>query len=75
MSKTVMLMMMMMIMVIEYGVASGMRFGGENIITEINGRGDSLRTPRYTLYPQKLALTLPTSGGRLLTKATKFSLV
>jgi hypothetical protein len=31
--------------------------------TEINGRGDSLRS-RDTLYPLKLALTSPTSGGR-----------
>jgi hypothetical protein len=28
------------------------------------GCGDSLRWPRDTLYPQKLALTLPTIGGR-----------
>jgi hypothetical protein len=46
--------------------------------TEINGRGDSLRCPRDTLYPQKLTLTSPTSGGRsvgivrLRTKATEF---
>ena len=45
--------------------------------TEINGRGDPL-TP---LYPQKLALTSPTGGGRSVgivrsrTKATEFSLV
>jgi hypothetical protein len=32
--------------------------------TEINGRGDPLRWPRDTLYPQKLALTSLTSGGR-----------
>jgi hypothetical protein len=32
--------------------------------TEINGHGDSLRWPRDTLYPQKLALASPTSGGR-----------
>jgi hypothetical protein len=32
--------------------------------TEINGRRDPLRWPRDTLYPQKLALTSPTSGGR-----------
>jgi hypothetical protein len=31
--------------------------------TEINGRGDSLRCPRGTLYPQKLALASLTSGG------------
>jgi hypothetical protein len=45
------------------------------------GLGDPLRWPSGTLYPQKLALTSPTSGGRsvdivrLLTKATEFSLV
>jgi hypothetical protein len=32
--------------------------------TEINGRGDPLRWPRNTLYPQKLALASLTSGGR-----------
>jgi hypothetical protein len=31
---------------------------------EINGRGNSLRWPRNTLYPPKLALTSPTSGSR-----------
>jgi hypothetical protein len=47
---------------------------------EINGRGNPLRWPRDTLYPQKLALTSPTCGGRsvsvvrLRTKATEFSL-
>jgi hypothetical protein len=41
------------------------------------GRGDPLHWPRDTLYPQKLALTSPTSGGRTVgivrsrTKATK----
>jgi hypothetical protein len=30
----------------------------------INDWEDPLRWPRDTLYPQKLALTLPTSGGR-----------
>jgi hypothetical protein len=30
----------------------------------INGRGDPSRWPRDTLYPQKLALTSPTSDGR-----------
>jgi hypothetical protein len=44
------------------------------------GRGGPLRRPRETLYPQKLALTLPTSGGRLVgvvrsrTKATELVL-
>jgi hypothetical protein len=43
-------------------------------------RGDPLRWPRNTLYPQKFALTSP-SGGRsvdivcLLTKVTEFELV
>jgi hypothetical protein len=32
--------------------------------TEINSRGDSLRWPRDTFYPLKLALSSPTSGGR-----------
>jgi hypothetical protein len=47
---------------------------------EINGRGDPLRWPRDTpLYPQKLALTSPTGGGRSVgivrsrTKAMEFS--
>jgi hypothetical protein len=31
--------------------------------TEINGRGDSLRWPRDTLYPLPLALTSSPSGG------------
>jgi hypothetical protein len=41
-------------------------------------RGDPLRWPRDTLYPQKLTLTSPTSGRRLvgifysLNKATEF---
>jgi hypothetical protein len=42
------------------------------------GRGDPLRLPRNTLYPQKLALSSPTSDGRsvgivrLRTKTTEF---
>jgi hypothetical protein len=45
-----------------------------------NSRGDPLRWPRDTLYPHKLALTSPTSGGRSVgivisrTKATEFVL-
>jgi hypothetical protein len=31
---------------------------------ETNNRGDTLRWPRDTLYPQKLALTLLTRGSR-----------
>jgi hypothetical protein len=46
-----------------------------------NGRRDPLRWPSDTLYPQELALTSPTNGGRsvgiarLRTKATEFCLV
>jgi hypothetical protein len=46
-----------------------------------NGRGNSLRWPRDTFYPPKLALTSPTSGGRLVgkdrlrTQATEFVVV
>jgi hypothetical protein len=42
-------------------------------------RGNLLRWPRDTLYPQMLVLTSPTSGGRSVgigcsqTKATEFS--
>jgi hypothetical protein len=42
------------------------------------GRRDPSRWPRGTLYPQKLALTSPTSGGRSIgvvrsrTQATEF---
>jgi uncharacterized Fe-S cluster-containing radical SAM superfamily enzyme len=37
---------------------------GSGLENRINGRGDPLRWPHDTLYLQKLALTLPTSGGR-----------
>jgi hypothetical protein len=49
--------------------------------TKINGREDLLCWPRDTLYPLKLALTSPTSGGRsvgivrLRTKAPEFYLI
>jgi hypothetical protein len=45
----------------------------------LTAMGDPLRRPRDTLYPQKLALTSPTCGGRpvgtvrLRTEATEFS--
>jgi hypothetical protein len=45
------------------------------------GSRDASRRPRGTLYPQKLALTSPTNGGRSVsvvrswTQATEFSLV
>jgi hypothetical protein len=48
---------------------------------EINGRGNPLRGPHDTLYPQKVALTSPKIGGRsvgiirLWTEAVEFSLV
>jgi hypothetical protein len=48
--------------------------------TETNDRGNPLRWPCNTLYPQKLALTSPKSGGRSVgivrsrTKATEFFL-
>jgi hypothetical protein len=32
--------------------------------TETNDRGDPLRLPRNTLYPQKVGTTSPTSGDR-----------
>jgi hypothetical protein len=37
---------------------------GSCLETEINGLGNPLGWPRDTLYPQKLALTSPTIGGR-----------
>jgi hypothetical protein len=37
---------------------------GFGLKTEINDLEDSLRRPRDTLYPLKLTLTSPTSGGR-----------
>jgi hypothetical protein len=49
--------------------------------TEINDLGNLLRWPRDTLYPLKLALTSPTSGGRSVgivrsrTKAKEYSLI
>jgi hypothetical protein len=47
--------------------------------TEINERGNLLRWPRDTLYPQTLALNSPKSGGRSVgivrsrTRSTEFS--
>jgi hypothetical protein len=44
------------------------------------GRGDPLQRPRDNLYPQKLALTSPTSGScsvgivRSWTQATEYSI-
>jgi hypothetical protein len=42
-------------------------------IIEINGHGDPLRWSRDTLHQQNLAVTSPTSSGRLRTKDTEFS--
>jgi hypothetical protein len=58
----------------------GRNSSGSGLKNQEYGRGDPLRWPRDILYPQKLALTLPTSGDRsfgivrLRTKATEFVL-
>jgi hypothetical protein len=58
----------------------GSNSSGSGLENREYGRGDPLRCPRDTLYPQKLALTSPTSGGRsvgivrLRTKPTEFVL-
>jgi hypothetical protein len=56
----------------------GRNSSGSGLENREYGRGDSLRWPLYALYPQKLALTSPTCGGRtvgivrLQTKTTEF---
>jgi hypothetical protein len=56
----------------------GRNSSGSGLENREYGRGDPLGWPRDTLYPQKLALTSPTSGGhsvcivRLRTKVTEF---
>jgi hypothetical protein len=56
----------------------GRNSSGSGLEIREYGRRDLLRRPRDTLYPQKLALTSTTSGGRLVgivrlrTKATEF---
>jgi hypothetical protein len=56
----------------------GRNSSGSGLETQEYGRGDPLSWPRDTVYPQKLALTSPTCGGRsvgivrLLTKTTEF---
>jgi hypothetical protein len=58
----------------------GRNSSGYGLETREYGRGDPLRWPRETLYPQKLALTSPTNGGRsvgivhLRTKTMEFVL-
>jgi hypothetical protein len=53
---------------------------GSGLESREYGRRDPSRWPRGTLYPQKLALTSPTSGGRPAgivrsqAEATEFSL-
>jgi hypothetical protein len=42
----------------------GRNSSGSGLENREYGRGDPLRRPRDTFYPQKLALTSPTSGGR-----------
>jgi hypothetical protein len=57
----------------------GRNSSGSGLENREYGRGDPLRLPRDTLYPQKLALTSPTSGGlsvgivRLWTKGTELA--
>jgi hypothetical protein len=51
---------------------------GSGLESREYGRSDPSRRPRGTFYPQKLALTSPTSGGRSVsivssrTQATEF---
>jgi hypothetical protein len=42
----------------------GRNSSGSGLENRKYGRGDPLRWPRDTLYPQKLKITSPTSGGR-----------
>jgi hypothetical protein len=42
----------------------GRKSNGSDLENQEYDRMDPLYWPRYTLYPQKLALTSPTSGGR-----------
>jgi hypothetical protein len=59
----------------------GRNSSGSGLENREYGRGEPLRSPRVTLYPQKLALTSPASGGHSAgivssrTKATEFSLL
>jgi hypothetical protein len=57
------------------------KISGSGLESQEYVRGHPLHWPRDTLYPQRLALTWPTSGGRFVgivssrTAATDFSLV
>jgi hypothetical protein len=42
----------------------GRKSSGSGLESREYGRGDPSRRPRCTLYPQKLALAPPISGGR-----------
>jgi hypothetical protein len=42
----------------------GRKSSGSDLDILEYGRWDPSRRPRYKLYPQKMALTSPTSGGR-----------
>jgi hypothetical protein len=59
----------------------GRNSSGSGLENREYGRRDPPLRPLYTLYPQKLAVASPTSGGRSIgivrsrTKATEFSLV
>jgi hypothetical protein len=59
----------------------GRNSSGSGLENQEYDRGDPLRWPRHILYPQRLALTSPTSSSRsvgivrLRTQATEFSLV
>jgi hypothetical protein len=59
----------------------GRKSSGSGLKSREYGSGDPLRWPRETLYPKKLTLTSPTSGGRSVgavrsrTKDTEFSSV
>jgi hypothetical protein len=50
----------------------GRKCGGSGIENREYGRRDPSRWPRDTLYPQKLALTTPTSGGRSQIQVMEF---
>jgi hypothetical protein len=58
----------------------GRKSSGSDLENRDYGRRDPSRWPRSTFYPQKLALTSPTSGGRSVgmirsrTQATEFVL-
>jgi hypothetical protein len=51
----------------------GKKSSGFGLENRENGRRDQSRWPRVTLYPQKLALTSPTSGGRSRIQDIEFS--